>query len=258
MQMNEHPSKRLFGILSQILVSDSPHTFGAIFDVDANGLVTGFTPIDFDGRTLRGWPNNVIGDANSVDIPHTSPEKAILFPITEETATRLCETMSYIGKEGRKRFKHVGGARPNGSFADFVRPSQATGIVETTCRDFLMNALKVVGMPIEDIKGNGEALPAFESSGAVYEFIQSMAGNRGVFYQGKRTTKMHEAGNGRLFCAYDGFGDILEALNALPRESDGRTVAQTVLDSEPFYGPHLGHVGSAQRQPDTTKFVVGR
>lgn len=258
--MQSKKPNKLFGIVSTVMGCDTAHTYGVIFDVDTQGMITGFTPVDFDGKHVYEWRHNARGVHDPSIAPHTDGDKALLFPITDETAEALLHTIDYVRDDGAKRFRlRAGAPHPNPDFIYYARPSNAEGVVSTTCRDFLMNNLSQIGgVPITDIAADGEVLPAFESSWHVRDFIQNMAGNKGRVCINSLDFKIHHTPQGRLFCAYDGFGDLVTSLNRLPRQEDGRTIAQMLLeDSPPFYDPalvelpksHVAHAASLASAP---------
>lgn len=97
----------LFAILSTTFSREdtgrvTPHILGAIFDVDANGVATDATAVDFDGKTLRRWPRNNFGTGKHLTDHVIPAERAIIFPITQQSADDIKAAINEVSRRLRR------------------------------------------------------------------------------------------------------------------------------------------------------------
>ena len=274
------PPVKLFAIVKNTLSHPelghtTAHVFGAIFELDENGMATDFTPIDFDGKTIRRWR-----DRSSKEGKHyVGAEQALFFPITDETATLLREAVEEVGdkirrhenpfyfggipveidpkleREHRVPVRFDGGMIPTSHVerAQYKRLSSAHPRAATNCMDFLLNTLeKIGGVPLDALSLEGKTMPRDGNTYVMQKFLTELAGEKDKYWNKRTGGRMINMGEGRYAFAYDcNTGSITAALNRLPqhRTADGRemTVAQFLTqESAPFYDPKLNDVNLTQ------------
>ncbi|MFZ4541191.1 MAG: hypothetical protein ACOYNL_05180 [Rickettsiales bacterium] len=75
-----------------------PHILGVIFDVDAKGIATDFTAIDFEGKNIRRWARNNYGASVPIYDHLVGANAALFFPIPATSAGLLKEAMDELEK----------------------------------------------------------------------------------------------------------------------------------------------------------------
>lgn len=266
--MSQAPRHKLFAILTTKMCDPdfghvTPHVFGAIYDLDANGKATDFTPIDFDGTRIRHWEHRHYGKSSYTATHHAGATTGLFFPITDHQAELLKEGMATLGEEitrernpfyrgldpvklaltpkhsfekpGRAPVDFVGRAlnlQPQGDVSKAAYSGRARA--PTTCIEFLFDLLQHVGgVPLDAVNG-------VRNANALEDTIGMLAPHGG---------KLHEMKDGRMFYAADfrresmhGTGSILTALNAMTIAGPGGVhmpLAPQLISGKPFYDPAL-------------------
>lgn len=228
--MTSAPPNYMFGIMTNLSSSTGYHVFGAIFKLNADGKVEDFTPIDFDGKTIREHVPNNFGKAQPDPFRYATASKALFFPITETSAKLMVEELENLApklnskenpyyfcasgnvcdpKLERKGMQPIGYDRRPRDVGDidydsFELSPDSQPRAATNCMKFLLNTLeKVGGVPLSQIKVGDEIIPVEGTPRDLRNFIEKAAGNQGKMATQKTKGKLIEGSSGHTFCAYD-------------------------------------------------------
>jgi|GEM_PF-4670520 len=252
--MTHASHKHIFGILSKHMGNEY-HVLGAIYKLDDTGKAVDFTPIDFDGKTVRDWWNEKFG--MTLPTEHfIQADRAIFFPISDESARLMTEALDEVRaqiRDGRNGFYYrapsvdvVPGmerrgvqpidfdGRPRGdvttSATEFGRDPRSRPRAATNCKDFLFETLtKIAGVPLEEIagvapKGSNELqhIPMKGTPVDLRQFIEVLTGNRtpqGETVMAKDRNKeggrLVELADKRCFYVFDNGDGAISATGAL-------------------------------------------
>lgn len=252
--MNPSSGKHVFGILSKHMGNEY-HVMGAIYKLDDAGKAVDFTPIDFDGKTVRDWWHEEFG----MKLPtyhFIQADRAIFFPISDESAKLMTEALDEVRvqiRDGHNGFYYrapsvdvVAGMERQGvppidfdgktrtdvttNAAEFGRDPHSRPRAATNCKDFLFETLtKIAGVPLEDVsgvapKGSNEPqhIPIKGTPTQLRQFIEVLAGNRlpsGETVMAKDRNqaggRLVELGDKRCFYVFDNGDGAISATGAL-------------------------------------------
>jgi hypothetical protein len=262
-------SNKLFGIFTQPPYNGISHVFGAILDVDNFGKIIDFTPIDYDGKTIRNWfyPTTKGYDASKGRFAKS--DKAILIPITSRTSETIQEALAEVRnliRDGRNPFYWAPHDEPwpnprlerfgrtpfdfNGKPVSvsheekvaYQREGTRHPQVATNCMDFLQNIMENIGgIPLQAISDGTFTMPRNHQPADLRDFITQTAGNAGKPHRQRSAGRLIDAGSGRFLYIYDSIGGdicLIGGLNGLPKLENGVSVAKYLTEhSQPFYDP---------------------
>lgn len=278
--MNDTSRNKLFAIVQNTYAHPDlgytiPHIFGAIFDVNADGLASDFEAVDFDGKTIRNWERNNFGKSEKIHDHLVGAEQAIFFPITVESAVHVKAVMAELSQEQKsgRNPTYFGGVPPlpRDAIEDKVSQIRQTyigpqrcaqkiayqrvfdkPIGATNCMKFLQDVLLHAGrIPIAALSADGVVMPRNGDSREMKQFMSALAGNETVANNHpQQAARMIDCGENRkafvVNFAYrnpHGEGSLTAALNRLAyMNSEGKEMplAQFLITrSSPFYEPGL-------------------
>lgn len=231
--MDQQP-KHIFGILSKHFGKEY-HVMGAIFKLDADGTPVDFTPIDFDGQSIRDWWTPSVSRFTPKLDHFFTADKAIFFPISDTSAKLMIEALDEVRAQLQGHDNHYYYCSPSAEFdpklervdhdpidydghpkphlhdhaGSFQKDGGSHPRAATNCKDFLFETLvKVGGVPLEEMHATSEDghrlnMPVVGTPMDLRDFIEAASGNKGKMWNQRTEGRLVECEGGRNFYVYD-------------------------------------------------------